>query len=151
MADPGVFLSITRCRSPNRCQTNPASGADSSAVRAELLTKSQMFEKKTLMRSKETKQCSEAESEETIQGGERRNRSVSSDTPNNAESKRQMNRGRFRVMPGRFYSPGCRVCRARLWRSGYGDLNTYALGFEGRPFPTRFSRTTTSEAVLGGE
>jgi len=36
----------------------------------ELLTNSQIFEKKTLMRSKETKQRSEAESEETKHGGE---------------------------------------------------------------------------------
>ena len=35
----------------------------------EMLTKGQTFEKKTLMRSKETKQCSEAESEETKHGG----------------------------------------------------------------------------------
>ena len=34
----------------------------------EMLTKGQTFEKKTLMRSKETKQCSEAESEETKHG-----------------------------------------------------------------------------------
>ena len=36
----------------------------------EMLTKGQTFEKKTLMRSKETKQRSEAESEETKHGGE---------------------------------------------------------------------------------
>ena len=36
----------------------------------EMLTKGQTFEKKTLMRSKETKQCSEAEPEETKHGGE---------------------------------------------------------------------------------
>jgi hypothetical protein len=38
----------------------------------------------------------------------------------------------------------------RLWKSGYGDLNISAIGFEGRPFRTRFLRTTGPTTVFTG-